>query len=160
MSWFFHRFPEYTDGEIDLFPIRLAPSDRELGFGREKNWRITEHGKKQEIGQICYRPGESEAIYYYGHIGYHIDAPWRGRHFAAKACRLLFRQARKHELGYVIITCDPTNIASSRTCELADGAYLETADIPEDHDMYERGLRRVMVYRFDLDRGENEDGTN
>ena len=43
---------------------------------------------------------------------------------------------------------------------LADGEYLETADIPEDHDMYERGLRQVMVYRFDLDRGENEDGTN
>ena len=60
----------------------------------------------------------------------------------------------------MIITCDPTNTASSRTCELAGGEYLETADIPEDHDMYERGLRQVMVYRFDLDRGENEDGTN
>ena len=85
-----------------------------------------------------------------GNIGYVVDEAYRGRRYAVKACGLLFRQARKHGLEYVIITCDPDNPASARTCELAGGRYLETADIPEDHDMFERGFRQVMIYRFDL----------
>ena len=143
MSWFFHRFPEYTDGEIDLFPIRLAPCDRELGFGREKNWRITEHGKKQEIGQICYRPGESEAIYYYGHIGYHIDAPWRGRHFAAKACRLIRGEILRSGKSSVIITCDPDNLASRKTCEALKCLWESEVDVdPELRRRYEISARK------------------
>ena len=68
MKWFFSPKVEFTDGEID---------------------RIAEHGNRQEIGRISYRPGESAAIYYFGHIGYHIDPQWRGNHYAEKACRLI-----------------------------------------------------------------------
>ena len=134
----FYDTEDLKDGEIQLRLERTAEGNP------EKNWVPAYY-----FG-ICLADGTR--------IG-QCDG-YRGHRYAAKACRLLFRQARKHGLGYVIITCDPTNTASSRTCELADGEYLETADIPEDHDMYERGLRQVMVYRFDLDRGGNEDGTN
>ena len=148
----FYDTEDLRDGEIMLQLERTAEGNP------EKNWVPAYY-----FG-ICLadgtRIGHNDRLYIGGNIGYGIDEGYRGHRYAAKACRLLFRQARKHELGYVIITCDPTNIASSRTCELADGEYLETADIPEDHDMYERGLRQVMVYRFDLDRGGNEDGTN
>lgn len=51
-------------------------------------------------------------------------------------------------MEYVIITCDPTNAASSKTCQIAGGEYLETIDIPEDNEMYLDGLRQAMVYRF------------
>ena len=103
-----------------------------------------------KIGYCDLRIGHNDRLYIGGNIGYGIDEAYRGHHYAAKACRLLFQLARKHDLGYVIITCDPANIASSRTCQLAGGEYLETADIPEDHNMYEEGMRQVMVYRFDL----------
>ena len=53
-------------------------------------------------------------------------------------------------MNYVIITCDPANTASSRTCQIAGGKYMETADIPEDNEMYAEGKRQVMIYRFDL----------
>ncbi|MCR5500570.1 MAG: hypothetical protein K6F31_09260 [Acetatifactor sp.] len=56
----------------------------------------------------------------------------------------------KYNLEYMIITCDPTNKASSRTCELAGGQYIETTDVPEDHEMYAKGERQVMAYRFDI----------
>ncbi len=85
-----------------------------------------------------------------GNIGYDIDAPYRGHRYAAKACQLLFRQAKKHGMEYLIITCDPTNAASSRTCQIAGGEYLKTEDIPEDNEMYLDGLRQVMIYRFTL----------
>ena len=53
-------------------------------------------------------------------------------------------------MEYVLITCDPGNPASAGTCRLAGGRLPETAAVPESHDMYARGLRRVLVYRFDL----------
>ena len=102
------------------------------------------------IGQCDLRIGHNDRLYIGGNIGYGIDEAYRGNHYAAKACELLFRQARKHGLEYVIITCDPSNKASSRTCELAGGRYMETAPVPEWHNMYGEGKREVMVYRFDL----------
>ena len=129
--------------------------DRTCEAQPEKNWVPAYYfsiclpdGTK--IGQCDLRIGHNDRLYIGGNIGYGIDEVYRGHHYAAKACELLFRQARKHQLDYVIITCDPLNKASSRTCELAGGQYLETAAIPEWHNMYEEGLRQVMVYRFNL----------
>jgi ubiquinone/menaquinone biosynthesis C-methylase UbiE/predicted acetyltransferase len=114
-----------------------------------------------KIGQCDLRIGHNDRLYIGGNIGYGIGEAYRGHHYAAKACRLLLRQAGKHQLDYVIITCDPANTASSRTCELAGGQYLETAAVPEWHNMYEEGKRQVMVYRFKPDQAaENEAGIN
>jgi len=48
----------------------------------------------------------------------------------------MFKQAKKHKMDHIIITCDPDNIASSKTCKLAGGKFLEIAPIPEDNEMY------------------------
>jgi tagatose 1,6-diphosphate aldolase len=103
-----------------------------------------------KIGKCDLRIGHNEKTYIGGNIGYSIDGPYRGHHYAAKACELLFKQARKHDLDYLIITCDPTNAASSRTCELAGGNFIEKTDIPEDNEMYAEGKREVFIYRFDI----------
>ena len=103
-----------------------------------------------KIGYCDLRIGHNEKTYFGGNIGYGIDEGYRGRHYAAQACALLFRQAQKHRMAYVIITCDPANRASSRTCELAGGQYLETVSIPEDNEMYAEGKRHVMIWRFSL----------
>ena len=52
--------------------------------------------------------------------------------------------------GEIVVTCDPGNPASARTCETAGGTYVETAQIPEDNEMYAEGKRLVKVYRFEL----------
>lgn len=103
-----------------------------------------------KIGKCDLRIGHNDKLYIGGNIGYTIDEPYRGHRYAAKACQLLFKQARKHGLGYVIITCVPGNDASARTCELVGGTYLETVDIPEDNEMYAEGKRQVKVYRFNI----------
>ena len=103
-----------------------------------------------KIGYCDLRIGHNEKTYIGGNIGYGIDAPYRGHRYAAKACRLLFMQAKKHGMDHLFITCMPDNIASSRTCQIAGGTYIETADIPEDNEMYAEGKRRVMIYRFAL----------
>ncbi len=104
----------------------------------------------QKIGFCDLRVGHNRKTYIGGNIGYGIDEPFRGHHYAAKACALLFHQARKHGLDYLIITCMPWNKASARTCELAGGTYLETAPVPEYSEMYAEGKREAMIYRFEL----------
>lgn len=105
----------------------------------------------QKIGYCDLRIGHNEKTYVGGNIGYGIDEAYRGHRYASKACRLLFRLAQKHGMDYLIITCDPTNIASARTCELAGGRFLEIADVPKFSEMYEEGKRKVKIYRFDIE---------
>ncbi len=102
------------------------------------------------VGHCDLRIGHNEKTYIGGNIGYGIDKPFRGHHFAAKACELLFCQARKHGLNHLFITCDPANTASARTCELAGGKFVATEPIPTDNEMYEEGKRQVKVFRFDI----------
>ena len=104
----------------------------------------------QRVGYCDLRIGHNDKTYIGGNIGYGIDEVYRGHHYAAKACRLLFRQAKKHGMDYLIITCAPENAASARTCELAGGSFVEMADIPEDNEMYAEGKRRVKIYRFGI----------
>ena len=102
------------------------------------------------VGACDLRIGHNDKTYIGGNIGYNVNEEYRGNHFAGKACKLLFQLAKKHGLDYVIITCDPDNVASYKTCEYAGGKYIETVDIPEDNEMYAVGKRLVKIYRFDI----------
>ena len=102
------------------------------------------------IGKCDFRIGHNQKLYYGGNIGYGVDEPYRGHHYAGKACKLLFELAKKHELGYVYITCNVTNAASARTCEYAGGKLVAVETLPEDNDMYKDGVRQVKVYRFEV----------
>ena len=124
------RRPEFSDGQIDLYPIRIGLPDQDLQFGRELLWRITEHGKKQEIGQISFRNGESIYIYYFGHIGYHIDPPWRGHGYACAACKLISSLFAYEAKSSLVITCDPDNIPSRKTCEKLGCTLERIVDVP------------------------------
>ena len=129
---FRHYRPEYSDGEIDLIPIHIGAPNKGLGFGHEQVWRITLHNDRREIGQISFRDGESRCVYYYGHIGYHIDPGFRGRHYAYKACRLIEHEITLSGKKSVVITCDPDNMPSRKTCLRLGCKYERTVPVPED----------------------------
>ncbi len=128
--WFRKLKAEYSDGVIDLIPLDLYPPEKEMGFGRNYDFMIAEHGRRYEIGRISLRVGESPCVYYFGHIGYHIDPPYRGHHYARRACELLRPLIALHGKESVVITCDPDNWPSRRTC-IGLGCELErTVDVP------------------------------
>ena len=105
----------------------------------------------QKLGNCDLRVGHTEGLYYGGNIGYAVDEPYRGRHYAAKACKLLFELARRHGMDYLIITCHPTNLPSRRTCEILGGKLLEIAELPADNDMrVQDGHTHECIFRFDL----------
>ncbi len=145
----FYDTADLHDGEVMLRLTRTCEAQP------EKQWVPAYHFDVclmdgTPVGFCDLRIGHSDKLYIGGNIGYTVHEPHRGHRYAAKACKLLFRLARKHGLEYLYITCDPQNAASERTCELAGGTFVEETDIPEDNEMYQEGKRRVRVYRFDL----------
>ena len=144
----FHRYrAEYTDGIIDLIPIHIDPPSPELRFGHEQIWRITLHNSRKEIGQISYRDGESPCIYYFGHIGYHIDPPYRGNHYAYRACLLIRDEIRMSGKTSAVITCDPENTASRKTCErigcIPEGEREVPEELQKKHELSARKCRYI-----------------
>lgn len=108
-----------------------------------------------KMGACDLRIGHNARVYYGGGIGYRVEEPHRGHHYAGKACLLLFELARRHGMEYVIITCSPDNQPSRRTCEWLGGELLEIAELPEDNDMrMEDGETHKCIYRFYLQKGE------
>ena len=138
-----------TDGEIVL---RLRETkDADPARGRVPAYLFDiclPNGTK--VGACDLRVGHTQGLYYGGNIGYAVDEAYRGHHYAAKACRLLFTLAHQHSMEYLYITCDPSNPASAKTCAYAGGQLVATEDLPEDNDMYRDGKRQVMVYRFEV----------
>ena len=122
-----------------------------------KNWLPAYHfaicgADSVKMGVCDLRIGHNESVYYGGNIGYRVEEPYRGRHYAGKACRLLFELARRHGMEYVIITCNPDNRASRKTCEYAGGELAEIVELPEDNDMrLESGETHKCIYKFRLE---------
>jgi predicted acetyltransferase len=120
-----------------------------MGFGREQIWRITLHDSRGEIGQISYRNGESRCIYYFGHIGYHIDEPYRGHHYARRACLLLRDEILLGGKQSAVITCDPDNGPSRQTCIRLGCLFEGETDVPEDlqkkYDISARKCRYIWL---------------
>lgn len=111
-------------------------------------WICDNEGNR--MGSCDLRIGHTEGLYYGGNIGYNLKEEYRGHHYAVKACKLLFELARKHDLGYVIITCNPDNTPSRKTCEYLGGELLEVAELPEDHDLREDEDTHECIYKFEL----------
>lgn len=136
--------------EISLRLDHTFPGDPVKKWVPAYYFDILDHSG-QKLGFCDLRIGHNEGLYYGGNIGYTVDEPYRGHHYAAKACKLLFKLARRHELGYLFITTQPTNLPSRRTCELLGGELLEIAELPADNDMrVNDGHTHECIYRFEL----------
>lgn len=135
--------------EIRLVLNKTAPADPVRGWVPAYYFDICNLAG-EKMGFCDLRIGHTQGTYYGGNIGYTIDPPYRGHHYAGKACLLLFQLAKKHDLGHLIITCNPDNYASRRTCEYAGGQLVEIARLPEDNDMYLEGETHKCIYKFTL----------
>ena len=107
---------------------------------------------KRVVGGIELILVDSDTVYYYGHIGYHIDKAYRGHNFARYACILVMQEAAKDfEKHEFIITCNPDNTASIKTIEgLPKWSFIERVKVPKHHPLYRQGEREKLVYRVSL----------
>jgi predicted acetyltransferase len=139
------------DDDMQLILVRKYPGDHTIDHAPAYKFRMTPVGRDQEMGRIELRIGNSEHIRKYaGHIGYGVRPEYRGHHYAARACRLLLPLARSHGMKTLWITCNPDNIASRKTCQLAGARLVEIVNLPVDSPMYRQGERQKCRYRIDL----------
>ncbi len=139
-----------TDGEIDLIIEKKVPAHLEKFAAPSYHFQIKKHLMPYEIGKIDIRIGYNENTFYGGNIGYEIYPPYRGHHYAAKACEIIKRIAKIHGMNYLYISCLPDNIASNKTCQLLGSRWLGRYVVPFYLEMYLMGVREINVYEWDL----------
>jgi predicted acetyltransferase len=135
-----------TDGEIILELCKIHEADPVKRYVPARVYKIYRAEDHALAGGLSLRLGHNENTYFGGNIGYEIYEPYRGRHYAAKACRLAFDIARREGMEYLIITCDPANTASRRTCEYAGAVLEQIVEIPPHIEMYQTGRRQSCQY--------------
>jgi predicted acetyltransferase len=153
MPFRFRRFERLTDGVVDLVLERQEPADPARGHVPCYYYRIVDHESRTPVGTIRLRVGpvsRTPSLLTSGHVGYEVDEARRGYGYAARGCALLAPVARAHGLRRVVITCDPENLASRRTCERLGAAFVGIFDVPTDHPMFQKGRRRVCRYVWTL----------
>lgn len=141
---------ELKNENIFLSLTKISPGNGAIGCVPAYFFDICEVATRKTVGQCTLRVGNNENLFYGGNLGYNILPDFRGRHYAAQACELLFRLARKHGMDKVCITCGPENKASQATCELSGAQFVQIVDLPAHNDMYLRGERQVCRYEYDL----------
>ena len=137
---------------LSLCPLGRQSSDEAVGAAPTYHFWMRDASRPELpiAGGINLRVGHGRDLeLYYGHVGYHVYPPHRGRHLAERAVRLLLPLAARHGLSPLWITCNPDNFASVRTCERLGGTLVETVVVPHDHPLYARG--EVAKCRFRID---------
>lgn len=114
-------------------------------------FQVLRAGTSQRVGDINLRLASTPHIERYaGHIGFTIDPAHRGHRYAARAIGSLVPLAREHGLNLLWITCDPGNVASHRSCELAGAQFIEIVDVPAHCIIHRSGHPKKCRYRLDL----------
>jgi predicted acetyltransferase len=147
----FHDPGKLVDQGLELVLIDKYPGDPRKAYVPAYRFDMRLVGQGKAAGYIELRVGTTEhVVMYAGHIGYRVVPECRGHRYAARACKLLLPLARHHHLTELWITCNPDNMASRRTCELAGAEFVEIVDLPRHTNMYQQGDRQKCRYRIDL----------
>jgi len=114
-------------------------------------FRMVHAGSGEELGTINLRVGSTSHVELYaGHTGYGVHPAHRGHRYAARSLVLLIPLACKLGLNPLWITCDPDNVGSRRSCELAGAQFVEIVDVPEDCIIHRSGHKQKCRYRLDI----------
>ena len=139
----------FIDG--DIVSLRLLETIE--GNGDELPfywWSIVEKTTGACVGKISLRLGHNYHSYWNGNVGYEVDEPYRGNHYAAIALKLVLPIAKAHGMDHLFVSCDENNAASYRTIERCGGKLLEISYPPEDWVFYRPGLALKRIYRIVL----------
>jgi predicted acetyltransferase len=138
------------DGELELVLVETTNADPGKGRVPQYSFNMTLRPGGETVGSIRLRIGPESVLRHAGNIGYEVAERYRGRHLAARSCRLLLPLARSHGLDAAWLTVDPKNFASQKTCLNIGARYIETVRLPKTDDAYLEGDRYRRRYRLSL----------
>ena len=138
--------PALSDNEIYLVCTKKASGNAEEKLVPWYEFAICKGGEK--IGGVNLRIGYTDGLYYGGQIGYNVDEAYRGKGYAAEACRLIVPVAKAHKMEKLLITNNITNTASRRVCEKLGAKLLRVVRLPEWTDLYIEGQRYENIFEM------------
>ncbi len=146
--------PEMRDDELILRLAGKIRADHKRGFVPFYKFEMVHAEDGTVMGGINLRIGNTENLLLFaGHIGFTVLEPFRGRHYAARSCRLIIPVIRHHKLDPAWLTCNVDNEPSKRTMELIGAKYVETVTMPDDYPYapdYPPDSRSKRRYRWDV----------
>ena len=114
-----HVWPARPDpGETsDAFVERILGDDNQTTYWATENARVVGHiGLRHLLN--------AELAEFGGHVGYNVRPSCRRRGLATEMLRRVLATPKAREIGRLLLTCAPDNVASNRTI-LANGGVLE-----------------------------------
>jgi predicted acetyltransferase len=79
------------------------------------------------VGRIVLRHRlNAELAEFGGHVSYEVRPSWRRRGVAGEMVRRILETAQAREIGRLLLTCAPDNVASNRTIQAAGGVLERT----------------------------------
>ena len=144
----------FNDGDLGLELVELA--DHPVHKVPAYRFRMLHAQTGVQLGGINLRLGSTPHIVLYaGHIGYTVHAAYRGHRYAARSLRMLIPFAESLGCTTLWITCDPDNLSSRRTAELAGAEFIEIVDVPTECVIHQSGHKQKCRYRLDIRHGPN-----
>jgi tagatose 1,6-diphosphate aldolase len=123
-----------VDAELELIVAERQPAADSIWHVPAYLFRMVHRESREPIGRVSLRIGTTDnCARYAGQIGYAVDEPHRGQHYAERGVRLVLPLARRHGLTELWITSNPDNAASRRTLDRLGAAYVETVETPADY---------------------------
>lgn len=119
----------FADEEFVLVPREYAHRVSQIDGACSMVFDIVDRNTSRTAGEIALRIGEGGSLFYLGHIGYHMDPPFQGRHGALRACRMVIPLLQEMGMRSFVITTDDDNIPSIRTCEKLGCVLESTVDV-------------------------------
>jgi tagatose 1,6-diphosphate aldolase len=143
---------QLVDDDLELVLRERIPGNSGRRYVPEYRFEMHVGPGWHRAGYISLRVGDNDNLRLYaGHIGYRVEPPFRGHHYAARSVKLVLPLAKRHGINPLWITCNPENIASRRSCELAGGEFVEIVSVPEGNEIYRDGDHFKCRYKFNLD---------
>lgn len=143
--------------EINLLLLRTQEEVEEQKLITTYFFDIQLVSTQEYVGKIDLRVGMSSDLFYYGNIGYTVYKPYRGNRYAYKACCMVFKLAQRLKMKEIIITCNPDNVPSYKTCQRLYPDSIDLVDVPRKHDLYRYGEHQKYIFRYQLKGLEKND---
>jgi len=140
-----------VDDDLTLKLEETCPYNPEKGYVPDYKFAMVHTYTRSPMGKIMLRVGLTSKLQTFGgHIGYEVDEPYRGHHYATRSCRLLFPLIQELGIQPVVITCAPDNIASVKTIESLGSLLTATKEVEIEPGVF----RLTNIYHLYLEQGK------
>lgn len=123
--------PEAAESPAELVQ-RLLRAEHCLTAGRVPETVYWAVGDGVVVGRIALRHHLNARLEQFGgHIGYEVRPSLRRKGIGKEMLRLLLELPKAREIGRLLVTCAPDNVASNKTITANGGVLDRTAFVPE-----------------------------